>query len=484
MEGVKKNFVYNSLMSVSQLLIPMLTFPYASKVLGVEAMGSVSFADAFCKTFMLISSIGIPIYGVRSVAKSKQDSQSLKKVFQEIFLIHLISTLSLGVFFFALVFVLHKTRESMEFYTLGYIMIVMNVFSFEWYFMGVEKFKELSFRYILIKIFMAVLIFIFVKDRSDSLLYFALTIGMFMGNSILNIFILDKDLFRFGNFFMLDLKHHIRPLFFMFLSNAAITIYMFLDTIILGLICDNTHVGLYATAIKIAKIPLLLVSTLANVLFPKISSLMAQEDKSEALALINKALLLVATFCIPMALGLFAVSNDVVLLFSTSEYAPAILTLKILCFIIPLVGFSNIFGIQVLTSLSKDFYLTVSVTLGMALSVVLNLILAVFLFENGTAIATLSAELSVTLVTYYFATKYLKFHLPTKEILLNIMVCVVFIFISKACNVLFSNYILHLVASVAVCGLYFCVVQIFLLKNPIFASFWELALKKVKSERI
>lgn len=462
----------------------MLTFPYASKVLGVEAMGSVSFADAFCKTFMLISSIGIPIYGVRSIAKSKQDSQSLKKVFQEIFLIHLISTLSLGVFFFALVFLLHKTRESVEFYTLGYLMIVMNVFSFEWYFMGVEKFKELSFRYILIKIFMAVLIFIFVKDRSDSLLYFALTIGMFMGNSVLNIFILDKSLFSFDSLGVLNLKQHIRPLVFMFLSNAAITIYMFLDTIILGFICNNTHVGLYATAIKIAKIPLLLVSTLANVLFPKISSMMSQDDKSEALALINKALLLVATFCIPMAFGLFAVSGDVVLLFANTEYEPAVLTLKILCFIIPLVGFSNVFGIQILTSLSKDFYLTISVTLGMALSVLLNLVLARFLFENGTAIATLTAELAVTLVTYYFAAKYLKFHLPSKEIIANILICVVFILISHVCSMFFSNYLLHLAASVAICGLYFCVVQIFILKNPIFASFWEMAIKKVKSERI
>ncbi len=458
----------------------MLTFPYASKVLGVESMGTVSFADAFCKTFMLISSIGIPIYGVRSIAKCTQDSQNIKKTFQEIFLIHLLSTISFGIIYFTLVYSLEKTNNNIEFYIVGYFIVVMNVFSFEWYFMGVEKFKELSFRYIIIKILMAILIFFFIKDKSDQLLYFTLTLGMFMGNSLLNLFILDKELFVFNNYKMLNLRKHLKPLFYILLSNSAITIYLFLDTIILGFLCNNTHVGLYSTAIKIAKIPLLLVSTLANVLFPKISSLLNNENKNEAIELINKALLLVGTICIPMSLGLFAVSSDVVFLFSDTEYEPAILTLKILSFIIPLVGFSNIFGIQILTSLSKDIFLTISVSIGMVLSILLNLLLARFLYENGTAIATLSAELAVTIITFFFSIKYLKFHFPTKETLLNILVCSVFIFISHTCGLFFKNYITHLIVSVFACGLYFSIVQIFLLKNPIFASFWELVVKNKK----
>ncbi|MFN8438390.1 MAG: flippase [Cytophagales bacterium] len=483
MSNLKKNFLYNSLISISQILIPILTYPYASKVLGVETIGSVSFADAISKVFMLVSSIGIPIYGVRSIAKCKENFENLKKTFQEIFILHIFATTIFGIFFLFVVSNLKQTSENIEFYYISLIATVLNIFSFEWYFMGVEKFKTLSIRYIFLKLFFGILVFILIKTPQDKYIYFTLTLGMFVGNSVLNIFILKRELFNFISFSKLNLKSHLKPLFYIFISNAAITIYLFLDTIILGLISNNTNVGLYSVALKIAKIPLILVSTISNVVFPKISSSIHQKNNEEATNLLEYLLSIYSTLLIPISIGLFVISKEIIIIFSNEEYLAASFTLKILCFIIPFIGLSNIFGIQILTSLSKDKQLTFAVTCGMFISIILNYILAKKLNENGTAIATLSSELVVCMITYYMAKKQFEFKLNIKNILYNVIICSLFLVIYNVINNKKYTPTTTIILTIIGCSLYYIFIQYFILKNPIFVQLEKL-FKKNNSERI
>jgi O-antigen/teichoic acid export membrane protein len=466
--SVKKNIGYNVLLTISNMIFPIISFPYAARILGPEGTGEVSFAQSFCQYFIIISALGIPLYGTREIAKINADLQKRSKLFIELNIIRLITSFFVLIPYFIIVFSVPKFYSSIELYLWGAFLILISSTSIEWFFGGLEDFKYITIRSVLIKVISIGALFLFVKTSSDVIPYFLIYVLTYVLGGFFNL----KYALKFINISMVKLselrfKVHIKPLFLIFSSFFAITVYVLLDTVLLGLISSDEAVGHYTVASRITKISLTLITSLGIVLVPKLSYAVSQDNLTEVSRIINRSMEFVMTFGIPMMTGLFVLAPELVLIFSGKEFSSAFVTLRILCPLILIIGMANIFSIQILTPLSKDKLVMQAAAIGAVVSLVLNLILIPIWNENGSAITNIIAEGTVTFFCYLFAKKFISFQISKRSIFLNIISTLPYWFIAEFIRKVTDSSIIVLVFTIPISILLFLIFNLYIVKNPV-----------------
>ena len=193
--GLKRNLAYNSLLTLSQYFIGFITFPYVSRVLGASGIGMVSFVDNTINYFLLFSSLGISIIGTRETARFRNDVEKLNSLFSSLMVIYIITTVIVTTAYFVAVSQIDKLHTYKELFYIGAAKIIFSVFLIEWFYKGIENFRFIAVRSIIIKLFYLVFLFVLVKDPGDYHVYFALTAGVVALNAAVN-FIYAKKLTR------------------------------------------------------------------------------------------------------------------------------------------------------------------------------------------------------------------------------------------------------------------------------------------------
>lgn len=468
MANLKKNFFYNSILAVSQVLYPLISFPYVARVLNPEGIGILSFVDSFCRYFMLIAALGIPIYGIREIAKVKKSKNGVSKLFSELLLIHIISTILISLVFGILVFNIEKLRIHKELYFVGIVGVISNVFIVEWYFQGIEKFKFITTRNLFIRLFSTLLIFICVKESTDLIKYYVIMTSVSVLNAVVNFTYAAKEL---KIHFIFDIKNilkkHFKPLLYIFVSLAFISIYTLLDIIILGLLSDNRAVGIYSTAMKIAKIPIIFISALSTVLLPKLSEYSLDENRLVFIGLINKSIKIIYFFSIPVMILIIGLADNIINIFVGYEYFESYYLLQFFSVLSLLLGISNICGFQILTTLSKDKYFTYCVGIGMITSILLNFLLIPRMNFYGAAIANILSEVIVTYLTYFFAKKIVDINLNFLYFIKQIFVSIPLILLIILSKYFISSDLFIIVSVSSLSLLYFAIIQFYLLRDEI-----------------
>lgn len=90
--SIRVNFLYSAILTVSNYFFPFITYPYVSRVLGVEKIGICNFVDGIIHYFILFSMLGIVSVGIREIAKNRNDTQKINRAFSTLFLLNTIST--------------------------------------------------------------------------------------------------------------------------------------------------------------------------------------------------------------------------------------------------------------------------------------------------------------------------------------------------------------------------------------------------------
>ena len=453
----------------------MITFPYVARVLHPEGIGIVSLTESTVGYAIMFAALGIPIYGIREVSKYRQDQVALNKLFSELFVIHLFLSFIIFIGYLALIIFNKEFAANANFYFVGSLMILLNVFSIEWFFQGIEQFQFITIRSLLIKVVQIIAIFIFVTSKQDGLLYFIITTVTFGLNAFVNFFY-SRKFVKFDFFINLGhLKKHIKPLSFIFSSLAFISIYTLMDTILLGLMSTHESVGYYATALKISKTPLLLITALGTVLIPKLSVMHAEGNEAAFLKLIKQSIQLVVTFSIPVLFFILSASKQIIYAFAGPHYEQAQFVLVVTSFLCLIIGLSNVFGMQILTTKAKDKYLTYSVLIGSIVSLFLNLLLIPIYQEKGAAISQLATELAVTIMVFYFSKTVLKFKMEWQYLFTTILISspiIVFPFLVSLYN---NNNWIVLTISAAFSSIYYFIVQLKVFKNIYLIELLKLA---------
>ncbi len=421
---IKRNLIYNSLLSVSQILFPLIIFPYTFKILQPDGIGLVSFADSLTQYLISFAAIGIPVYGVIETAKWRNDKERLSKLFSELLLIQFTLTLVMCLIFIALIFSVPKLAEHKLLYFISCGILLMNVFTVEWFFQGIERFRYITVRTVSVRFLFVILIFIFVKKKEDLLLYYGLTFLTAFLNGVINFSYARRAVAL--TLSGLSIRRHLRPLVHIFFSNVAISVYILLDTVILGFLADDVAVGYYSTAVKICKIPLAFMTALSMALIPRISASFSSGDQEYVKNLVQKSFSYIVLLAVPIGAGLLIVAPELVSVLANQQFLPAIPVIRTMAPLTLIIGLSNLFGVQILTSMGKEKLTLYAVIMGMILSVVCNLILIPRFSYMGTAWTTLLTEGLVTIVTGWYAMHWFKVRLPYRLLWQTTVTCLLF----------------------------------------------------------
>ena len=400
--SVKYNFIMNFILTASGFIFPLITFPYVSRVLMETGTGKVAFVSAYVNYFLMVAQLGIPTYGVRACARVRDDKEKLSKTYQELMLINLCMTLVVTGVYFVTLFTIPQLFENRTMFYINSATFFLTFIGSNWLFQALEQYDYITIRSIIFKIISVVLMFIFVRHAGDYVVYSAITMLAAVGSNVLNFFRARRyvSFKRFGGY---DLKRHMKPIMILFAQSLAISIYTNLDTIMLGFMKDDAQVGYYNAATRVKIILVSLVTSLGNVLLPRMSYYVKQGLKKDFYRIMIKALNFALFMSIPLALFLFISSSDCLRVLAGSRYDPATLTLSLLSLTLIPIGITNVLGIQVLTPLEDEKHVMLSVVAGAVTDFVLNWIFITAWGATGAAASTLIAEVVVLIMQMRFA---------------------------------------------------------------------------------
>lgn len=410
MSSLKGNIILNYINTLSGLIFPVVTFPYAARVLQPEGIGVVNFQNSIIGYVVLLTSLGIPLYAVREIAKCRNDENLRNRTMVEITILSVIFALIgyLAVYVIG-VFVPRIQEELSLFYILS-LTIIFTALGVQWFYQGIEDFLFITVRGLIIRFLCAISLFIFVKDKDDLLLYGLVVVGSTVGNNLINFIHLRKYIrFYSIEWRKLNVTKHIKPAFRIFMLTVITSIYVQLNTIMLGFMVDDRSVGLFTAGYKLTHILVSVVTSLGTVMLPRCSHLIGERKFDEFNNVIKKSYHFMMFMSIPLTLGIMMMARPITILFCGADYIDAVPVVIFTAPVIIFIGLTNIIGIQVLYPYSKENIVIISTLVAAVLNIFLNLLLIPLFSEAGSAISLLLSEFSVLLVQIALGKKYIPF---------------------------------------------------------------------------
>ena len=395
--SVKFNFIMNFLLTASSIIFPLITFPYVSRVLQAAGNGKVAFAAAVLTYFTMFASLGIPTYGIRVCAQVRDDKEKLSRTVQELLIINTVTMVIVYAVFAVMIFIVPEFAKEKELLFINSITMVLNVFGVSWLYSALEQYAYITVCSLTFKVISIVMMFAWVKNPGDYIIYGAITVFASAGSYVLNFINLHKyvTLRKKGSY---NFKRHLKPIGIFFAMSAATSVYTNLDVVMIQFIKDETEVGYYNAAIKVKTILVSLITSLGTVLLPRLSFYVKQKDQDAFQKTIVKAFNFVFILASSVMVYFMIFARETILTLSGSEYLPSILPMILLMPTVLFIGLSNITGIQILTPLGREKEVLISIVCGAVVDFVLNLILIAKYGAAGAAFATLLAELVVLVV--------------------------------------------------------------------------------------
>lgn len=407
--SIAKNLVYNLLLQIATLVLPLITVPYISRILGVEGIGTYSYTLSITQYFIIIGTLGLTMYGNRQIAYTRDDKEKMSRTFWSLLLLRIITT-GLAALLYLLIFWDAQTYR--EVYMIQTINIIAAMIDISWLYMGLEDFKKTVTRNLAVKVIGVCLIFALVKTPNDLYLYVLINALMTLSGNLVMWIYLPKTLNRI-NLKLNDITVHLVPAIQLFIPQIAIQVYVVLDKTMIGALTNVGEVGYFDQSEKIVKATMGLVTALGVVMLPRMSNIFANGDKEKMDNYLNKSLQGVAYVAMPMAVGIASISNEFVPWFFGAGFEPVIYLMIALAPILFFIAMSNVMGTQYLLPSNRTKEFTVSVTIGAVVNVMLNLALIPQMKAFGACISTVAAEFSVMAIQCY----YLRSEVDIKEYL-------------------------------------------------------------------
>lgn len=404
MGSIKKNFVYNSVYQVVAIIVPLITTPYVSRVMGAPSIGLVSYYHTIANYFVMFAMLGINNYGNRSIARVRDNILITSKTFSEIFTLQvLLSLLSTVVYAFCICLIFENKIIAL----LEGLYVVSAFLEISWLFFGLEDFKVTALRSSLIKILSTIAIFVFVKDASDVALYAAICCGMY----IISNCVLWPRLKKYGIKFRIQpirgVFSHFKGVCVLFLPLLGVSLYKYMDKLMLGMMVSKVEVGWYESAEKIINVPVSFVAALGTVMLPRISNMMANDNKDACERYMKYSMVFAVFLSSSMAFGISAVVDEFVPIFYGSGFDQCKILIPILMFATVFLAIGNVTRTQFLIPGNYDKIFIGSIFTGAIVNLVLNGALIPYMASTGAAIATVIAEVTVCLFQIVFISKFM-----------------------------------------------------------------------------
>lgn len=480
-KSITKNYLINLIKTMMTIIFPIITFPYASRILGTSGIGKVNFSNSIISYFLLLSSLGISTYAIREGAKYRDNKEELSKFTTEILIINLFSTL---ISYLLLIIVVYLFQNIFSSYNLLICIVSLSIITttlnIEWFYNIMEDYGYITIRAIVFQVLSLLALFLFVKSKDDYYIYAIISIFSSTGTCFFNLIHSRKyiKLFKKQHY---SIKRHLKPIFIIFGTSIAATIYLNIDTTMIGIFKSDNEVGLYTAAIKINKMICSLLSSVCTVILPRLSYYIFNGQKEKFNTLCIKAANIILIFSIPAAVGMFMLSKDIIEIFSGIEFINASILAQILA---PNIVFSTINGFisyQIFIPLQKEKYALFATIFGATFDCLLNLILIPLYGAAGAAFATLIAEFVVFIISVLLSINIFKIKNIFKYIPQYLFASSFIIGIKLFINQFHFNIMIDIFLCISVsCLIYFAVLAI--VKNQFFLDIVNKFLLKKRSD--
>lgn len=467
---MSKNTFYNIFINIIKVLIPLLTIPYISRVLGPKNLGTINFIRSIINYFIIIAGLGIPIYASREIAKFNDDIQKRTKFFIEIEVLRFIMIVVAELIFILLVLKFPQIVKGHIKLSLVFSGLIISSFlNIDWFYKGLGKFNFISNSLIFSKSIYLLLIFIIIKSRQDVYNY---ALIILLSDLIFNtlMFFVSKYKLDYNNFSLkeINLRIHFKFVGWFLFSRLAVLVYTNLDSVMIGYIQNEESVGYYYVANRLVKIILPFVVATGAVLLPEISKLKKNNNYEKITDYLRKSISIMIMVSVPATIGFILLSDKIIPLIFGLQYK-SVLTLKILAPLLIIIGFSNIYGTQILLPFNKEKEFSLIIILGAVINFVLNLFLIDLIGHNGAAVSTVIAEFIIAILDYFLVKKIIQNIYNIKNIghvLISSFVMFIYIFFYKELFFVYMSNIMGLIFIITTSIiLYFAI--LYKLKNEI-----------------
>lgn len=460
-KSIKKNYIYNLAYQILIIILPLITAPYISRVLGAENIGIYSYTTSISAYFILFGSLGVSLYAQREIAFHQENRKENSKTFWEIVLLWTI-TMMISIAVFCITFV--TNGDYGYFYRILIVELIAQCLDISWFFIGLEDFKKTVSRNLIIKFISVVSIFLLVKTPEDLNIYFWIyVLSALIGNLSLWLY-LPKYLVKV-KFKELNITKHLKPTLTLFIPEIAIQVYTVLDKTMIGAIWDDkSEVGYYQQSEKIIKLLLTVITSLGTVLLPRIASCFANNKKQEVFKYLKKSFNFVYILAFPMIFGIIAVADKFVPLFFGPGYDKVVILMSVISPIILFIGMSNVIGRQYLLPTKRQKQYTISVVTGAGVNLIMNSCLIWKLGALGASIGTVIAEFTVTFVQMLFVRKEFDIKGILKLSVKYIISSIVMFIACKLVGVIPANNFISIILQVGT-GVIVYIIMLLLLKD-------------------
>lgn len=401
--GLKKNFAYSFILTGANYIFPLIIYPYISRVLGVERIGVCNFVDSVINYFILFSMMGMNILGIREVARCAGDKIKLNETFSNLFALNILTSVIALVVYIVAILLVPDLREYRELLLIGVFKIIGNVFLIEWFFKGIENFKYITSRTIVVRSFYVISVFAFVKTQADITTYFFLTSLIIIINGALNwCYSLRFVTLKLKG---INFSLYSKPFFSLGLYSLLTSLYTTFNVVYLGLVCGPVEVGYYTTATKLYGIIISVFSAITAVLMPRISSLVADENHVEIKNILMKSIKVLILFSLPAVILSIYFAPEIIYLISGAGYEGAITPMRIVMPLILVIGLAQILVVQILTPYKCDNQIIGNSILGALTGIICNFIFVSKFGAIGSSIVWLISEIVVTISAAFFVYK-------------------------------------------------------------------------------
>ena len=443
--SIKKNFFYQMIYEVLILILPFVTSPYISRVIGANGLGIFSYSYTIAFYFVLFSMLGIKNYGNRSIAMVRDDQDELNNTFSEIAFIHiLVSLVCTSCYIFYIIF----KKEDQLYALIQFFYVLSGLFDISWFYFGIEKFKLTVTRNTIIKVMTVISVFLFVRTKDDLWIY-CLIISV--GNLISQI-ALWFPLHKYVKFIKPDWRkavRHLKPLSILFIPAVAVSLYKYMDKIMIGTLSSKIQLGFYENADKVVGIPLTIIVSFGTVMLPKMSNLAKRKDSSDqANKLLASSMKYVMCLAFALSFGLAGIGKVFAPVFWGEDFDASGLIIMGLSVTIPFIAFADVIRTQFLIPKEKDKEYLVSVICGAVLNIAINFFLIPILGALGAMIGTIIAEITVCFIQGFVVRKELPLRSYFKNITFFLFLGIVMFFSVYVFGVLLGDTVITLIVQI------------------------------------
>ncbi len=404
MGRIVKNYLYNSAYQLIAIIIPIITAPYLSRVLGPYNLGIEGYVSSVCQIFTTVGMIGLSSYSIREIAYVRNDKYKRSKVFWELNIARCV------VFILTLIVYFLTTWNSPYkiYYMVQIIWIFSTFFDVSWLFSGMEIFRITVARNFIIRLATVAFIFLFVKDQNDLFLYISLwALSQLIGT--VSILPQVRKYIQFVPLTDLEIKKHFLPSIRVFLPQLATMLYLQVDKVMIEHLTNDTkQVAFYNQAEKLIKAPLALITAASTVMMPRIANEFVNKGTEKIQSYLKSCLEFLMLMSFPVAFGIAGIAKPLVPWYLGEDFLPVATAMIVLSPIIVAIAATSLSGDQYFLATKQTKILTISYTISAILNLIINYLLIPIYGFVGAAIGTVVAEYSVLIMQYYVLNKQIK----------------------------------------------------------------------------